>query len=38
MGAKVARSDAWEVSVSEVRLTPKGKQVFEKDLLVCLRS
>jgi len=37
LGAKVARSDAWEISVSEVQLTPKGKQVFEKDVLVCLR-
>jgi GMP synthase-like glutamine amidotransferase len=37
LGAKVARSDAWEISVSEVQLTPKGKQVFEKEVLVCLR-
>lgn len=37
LGVKVARSDAWEISVSEVRLTPKGKQIFEKDVLVCLR-
>lgn len=37
LGVKVARSDAWEISVSEVRLTPKGKQIFEKDVLVCPR-
>lgn len=38
MGAKVARSDAWEISVSEVYLTAKGKQIFEKEVLVCLQS
>lgn len=39
MGAKVARSEepVWEVSVSDVRLTPKGKELFRKELLVCSR-
>ena len=38
MGAKVARSESgtWEVSVCDVQLTPKGKEVFGKDLLVSL--
>ena len=37
LGAKVARSEggAWEVSVSQVNLTEKGKELFGKDALVC---
>ena len=35
MGAKVARSDrGWELSVSEVDLTARGKEIFGKDKLV----
>lgn len=35
MGAKVARSDrGWELSVSEVNLTPRGKEIFGKEKLV----
>ncbi|KAK3174562.1 hypothetical protein OEA41_001808 [Lepraria neglecta] len=35
LGAKVARSEAgaWEVSVSQVNLTEKGKELFGKDAL-----
>ena len=36
MNAKVAKSDkGWEVSVCEVKLTGKGKEIFGKDTLVC---
>ena len=37
LGAKVARSEggAWEASVCDVHLTPKGKDLFRKDALVC---
>ena len=40
LGAKVARSEggAWEVSVCEVYLTPKGKEVFKKDHLVRIEN
>ena len=36
MNAKVARNNqGWEVSVCEVKLTGKGREVFGKDTLVC---
>ena len=41
LGAKVARSEggAWEVSVCQVNLTEKGKELFGgKDAIVCLIS
>lgn len=35
MGTKVGRSDkGWEASVTEVKMTQKGKELFEKDILV----
>lgn len=35
MGVKVGRSSlGWEVSVSLVKLTEKGKELFKKDILV----
>lgn len=35
MGAKVARSNlGWEVSVSEVNLTARGKEIFGQEKLV----
>jgi GMP synthase-like glutamine amidotransferase len=36
MGMKVGRSDnGWEVSVTDVDLTEKGKEIFGKKDLVC---
>lgn len=36
LGAKVARSEggAWEASVCDVYLTPRGKELFRKEALV----
>ncbi len=39
MGVKVDRSDrGWEVAVTSVNLTDKGRQLFRKDVLVWLIS
>jgi len=39
MGVKVDRSDrGWEVAVTSVNLTDKGRQLFKKDVLVWLMS
>lgn len=36
MGVKVGRNpDGWETAVHDVHLTPKGKEIFQKDSLVC---
>ena len=38
MGVKVGKSDrGWEVSVMDMELTEKGKELFGKEKLVCLR-
>jgi GMP synthase-like glutamine amidotransferase len=35
MGVKVGRNpDGWETAVHAVNLTPKGKEIFQKDSLV----
>ena len=35
MGVKVGKNpDGWEVAVHRVHLTPKGKEIFQKDSLV----
>ena len=35
MGVKVGRNpDGWEAAVYEMSLTPRGKEIFEKDMLV----
>ena len=39
MGVKVGRSNrGWEASVCEVELTARGKEIFGKEKLVCLRA
>lgn len=37
LGARIGRSpDGWEIAVDNVNLTPSGKKLFGKDVLVCL--